>query len=98
MPMTRRLMKEIIDVANATGVPLQYELIDRLIGKILTMPPIGSSMRTDYEAHRPMEVDVILGYPIRKAKEFGIDAPTAETLYLLLAAINKRSISGEVSA
>ena len=93
MPLTRRLMKEIIDVANASGVPLQYELIDRLFEKILAMPPIGSSMRTDYENHRPMEVEVILGYPIRKAKELGIDASTAETLYVLLAAINKRLIS-----
>ena len=87
------IVKEIIDVANASGVPLQYELIDRLLEKILAMPPIGSSMRTDYENHRPMEVEVILGYPIRKAKELGIDASTAETLYVLLAAINKRLIS-----
>ncbi len=93
MPMTRRLMTEIIQVANATGAPLQLELIDRLIGKILAMPPIGSSMRTDYENRRAMEVEVILGYPVRKGKELGIDVSTAETIYILLAAVNKRLVT-----
>ncbi|RKL03509.1 D-galactonate dehydratase [Fusarium oxysporum] len=92
-PMTRKLMKEVIDVANALGVPLGYELIDRLLEKILAMPPIGSSMRTDYENGKPMEVEVILGYPVRKGKELGIDVATIETLYTILLAINKRLIS-----
>ncbi|KAK3181601.1 hypothetical protein K4F52_007156 [Lecanicillium sp. MT-2017a] len=93
MPMTRRLMTEIIEVANATGAPLKLDLIDRLIDKILAMPPIGSSMRTDYENGRPMEVEVILGYPVRKGKELGINVSTAETIYLLLTAVNKRVIA-----
>ncbi|KAH7240804.1 enolase C-terminal domain-like protein [Fusarium redolens] len=94
-PMTRKLMKEVIDVANALGVPLEYELIDRLLEKILVMPPIGSSMRTDYENGKPMEVEVILGYPVRKGKELGIDVATIETLYSILLAINKRLISAQ---
>ncbi|KAF4494288.1 galactonate dehydratase [Fusarium agapanthi] len=94
-PMTRKLMKEVIDVANALGVPLGYELIDRLLEKILAMPPIGSSMRTDYENGKPMEVEVILGYPVWKGKEFGIDVATIETLYIILLAINKRLISAQ---
>ncbi|KAF5675351.1 galactonate dehydratase [Fusarium circinatum] len=94
-PMTRKLMKEVIDVANALGVPLEYELIDRLLEKILAMPPIGSSMRTDYENGKPMEVEVILGYPVRKGKELGIDVATIETLYTILLAINKRLISAQ---
>ncbi|KLO83640.1 putative starvation sensing protein rspA [Fusarium fujikuroi] len=92
-PMTRKLMKEVIDVANALGVPLEYGLIDRLLDKILAMPPIGSSMRTDYENGKPMEVEVILGYPVRKGRELGIDVATIETLYTILLAINKRLIS-----
>ncbi|KAM5523766.1 D-galactonate dehydratase 2 [Fusarium oxysporum f. sp. phaseoli] len=94
-PMTRKLMKEVIDVANALGVSLGYELIDRLLEKILAMPPIGSSMRTDYENGKPMEVEVILGYSVRKGKELGIDVATIETLYTILLAINKRLISAQ---
>ncbi|KAG5752310.1 hypothetical protein H9Q69_000451 [Fusarium xylarioides] len=94
-PMTRKLMKEVIDVSNALGVPLEYELIDRLLEKILAMPPIGSSMRTDCENGKPMEVEVILGYPVRKGRELGIDVATIETLYTILLAINKRLINAQ---
>lgn len=89
-PLTRRLMKEVIDIANKSGVPVEYDLIDRLISKILAMPPIGSSMQVDFKAERPMEVEVILGYPCKLAKDLGMDAPTLETLYLVLAAVNTR--------
>ncbi|WZH48316.1 enolase C-terminal domain-like protein [Fusarium acuminatum] len=94
-PMTRKLMKEVIDVANALGVPLEDELIDKLIDKILRMPPIGSSMRTDYENGKPMEVEVILGYPVKKGRELNIDVATIETLYTVLLAINKRLIGAQ---
>ncbi|KFA60786.1 hypothetical protein S40285_06323 [Stachybotrys chlorohalonatus IBT 40285] len=89
-PMTRRLMREVIDVARALDVPLEYELVDRLIAKILDMPPIGSSMRNDFEAGKPMEVDVILGYPVRRGRELGVDIATVETIYTVLTAINQR--------
>jgi 2-dehydropantoate 2-reductase len=96
-PMTRKLMTEVINVARALDVPIEYELIDRLLEKILGMPPIGSSMRTDYENGKPMEVEVILGYPVKKGKELKIDVGTIETLYAVLLAINKRLIKAQES-
>lgn len=88
--LTRRLMAEVIDVAKALGVPLEYDLIDRLINKILAMPPIGSSMRADFENGKPIEVEIILGYPVRKGKELGVNVSTVETVYVVLTAINKK--------
>lgn len=93
MPMTRRLMREVIDVARACDVPVQYELVDLLIDRILNMPSIVSSMQTDFKMRRPMEVDVILGTPVRKARELGVPIPTLEVLYTLLVAINGRMTS-----
>ncbi|KIV81885.1 hypothetical protein PV11_04035 [Exophiala sideris] len=90
MPMTRKLMTEVIDVARKCDVPLQYELVDQLIDRILAMPPIGSSMQTDCKLGRPMEVDVILGTPVRKGRELGVSIPTLEVLHTLLLAINSR--------
>lgn len=97
LPLTRRLMREVIDVARGLGVPLEYPLVDRLMDRIREMPPIGSSMRTDYENGKPMEVDVILGYPVRKARELGIAVPTLETIFILLTAINKRVMASRES-
>jgi 2-dehydropantoate 2-reductase len=94
MPMTRRVMKEVIDVAQALEMPIEYSLIDRLITKIQGMPPIGSSMRTDFENGKPIEADIILGYPVRKGRELGIPVTTIETLHTILTAINKRLMAG----
>lgn len=88
--LTRRLMTEVIDVGKALGVALDYDLIDTLVNKIKGMPPIGSSMRTDYENNKPMEVEIILGYPVRKGKELGINIATVETIYVILTAVNRR--------
>jgi len=90
MPMTRKLMREVIDVAQKCDVPLQYDLIDILIDRILAMPPIGSSMQTDCKMGRPMEVEVILGTPVRRGRELGVAIPTLEVLHTLLLAINSR--------
>lgn len=90
IPMTKKLMKEVIDVARALEVPIEYSLIDRLFERIRGLAPITSSMRTDYENGRYMEVDVILGYPVKKGKELGLDVTTIDTLYVILTAINKR--------
>jgi 2-dehydropantoate 2-reductase len=92
VPLTRRLMTEVIDVAKKCDVPIEYELIDRLINKILAMPPIGSSMQTDYKNGRPMEVDIILGTPVKKGRALGVNIPTIETIYLILTGVNQRLI------
>lgn len=83
-------MREVIDVAQKCGVPLEYSLIDTLINKILAMPGIVSSMQTDAKDGRPLEVDVILGTPFKKAKEFGMDVPTLTAVYTLITAVNHR--------
>lgn len=90
MPLTRKVMAEVIDVANKCGVPIEYELIDRLINKILAMPGIGSSMQTDCKNGKPLELDVILGTPVRKGREMGVSIPTVETIYALLLGVNRR--------
>ena len=88
--MTRKLMREVIDVARACDVPIKDELINELIDKILAMQPIGSSMQTDCKMDRPMEVEIILGTPVRKGRELGVPTPILEVLYTLLMAINTR--------
>ncbi|KAI7334748.1 2-dehydropantoate 2-reductase [Hortaea werneckii] len=88
--MTRRLMREVIDVARRCEVPIGYELVDELMRKINSVPGIFSSMHTDSKEGRPLEVDVILGYPMKKAREFGMDLPTLTAVYAMTMAVNGR--------
>ncbi|KAI7481504.1 2-dehydropantoate 2-reductase [Hortaea werneckii] len=88
--MTRRLMREVIEVARRCEVPIGYELVDELMRKINSVPGIFSSMHTDSKEGRPLEVDVILGYPMKKAREFGMDLPTLTAVYAMTMAVNGR--------
>lgn len=83
-------MREIIDVGRAYGFALEYDLIDKLIEKILAMPGIGSSMQTDCKNGRPLEIDVILGVPVKKAKELKMETPVLEMVYALVRAVDTR--------
>ncbi|GIJ89104.1 hypothetical protein Asppvi_008033 [Aspergillus pseudoviridinutans] len=89
-PLTRRLMREVIAVGRGCGVDLDEGLVDRLMDKINALPGIGSSMQVDCRNGRPMEIEVILGVPLRRAKELGIDTPVLETLTCLLRAVDGR--------
>ena len=88
--MTKRLMLEVISVGQRCGVPLKNELVDVLIARILSLPGIFSSMYVDAKEGRKLEIDVILGFSMKKAKEFGMDVPTLATLYALLKAVDGR--------
>lgn len=90
IPMTKRLMTEVVSVAQKVGVATEYALVDRLMEKFQVMPSVGSSMLTDYKNGKPMEVEVILGYPAKKARELGVSTPILETLYVILTAVNEK--------
>jgi ketopantoate reductase len=90
MEMTKRLMLEVIGVGQKCGVPLENELVDVLMTRIMSLPGIFSSMYVDAKEGRHLEIDVILGFPMKKAKEFGMDVPTLATLYALLKAVDGR--------
>ncbi|THX86090.1 2-dehydropantoate 2-reductase [Aureobasidium pullulans] len=88
--VTKRLMREVIGVARRSGVALEYGLVDILMERIQGMPGIESSMQVDAREGRRLEVDVILGTPMRKAREYGMDVPTLATVYALTVAVDMR--------
>ncbi|KAL4966106.1 ketopantoate reductase family protein [Aspergillus stella-maris] len=89
IPYSKRLMNEVIAVAGAVGVQLEEGLADTLIERAMGLGNIRTSMQTDRECGRLMEIEVILGVPVRKGREMGVDTPLLEGLYVLLLAINK---------
>lgn len=46
-------------------------------------------MLLDWEANKPLEIEVILGNPLRIARKMGVDLPRAQTLYALLRSAQK---------
>ncbi|KAJ8125240.1 hypothetical protein O1611_g8399 [Lasiodiplodia mahajangana] len=95
-PLTRKLMHEVINIAQKCDVPLQHSLVDHMMDKILNMHTIGSSMQVDAKNQRPMEVEIILGYPVRRGNELALDIPILETIYVILTGMNRNFIEGAV--
>ena len=93
---TRQLMREMITVAQHCDVPLELELADQLIDKVLNdVGPVYSSMFVDMRERRAMEVEVILGTAVRKAKEFAIDIPVLRMVYALVNVADLRIRTGK---
>lgn len=88
MPMTKKLMWEVIAVARKAGVPMRDELVDEMFERIMGLPGVISSMQKDVKAKNPLEIEVILGVPVRKARELGVPIPILEVIYTLVTAVD----------
>ncbi|KAL2802848.1 ketopantoate reductase PanE/ApbA C terminal-domain-containing protein [Aspergillus granulosus] len=91
---TRRLMGEVVAVARASGVLLDEGLIDTLMDRVKGLGKLRTSMQADREAGRGMEVEVILGVPVKRGREYGVATPFLESLYVLLTALNRKILEG----
>ena len=78
-------MQEIVQTAHASGIMLDVALIEHNISKTMTMGPYRSSMQIDRETGRAIELEAILGNPLRAAQRLGVSTPRLQMLYALLA-------------
>ncbi|MEL6814911.1 MAG: 2-dehydropantoate 2-reductase [Cyanobacteria bacterium J06598_3] len=93
------LMEEVVTVANAWGEQIspgtQRGIPKRVIAEMLeqteAMPPYRTSMKIDYDEKRPLEIEAILGEPIRTAQQLGIPVPAMTMLYQQLMFLNDRN-------
>lgn len=85
----RPAMKEIIAIAAAEGIVIDEKVIDFFIdaSRDLVYKP---SMCLDAEHDQLMELEVILGNPVRIAKAHRVQTPILSTLYNLLVLIQGR--------
>ena len=76
-------MREIVKIAEAEGIILENKLIDFFVNctRDLLFKP---SMCVDVQKHQLMEIEVILGNPIKLAKKYGVETPVLDMLYNLL--------------
>jgi 2-dehydropantoate 2-reductase len=84
-PHTRQLIEQIMQEVVADGRACGAAVPDDIVGKMLAntekMKPYRTSMKIDFDEHRPMEVEAIFGNPLRVAQNAGAKSPLIETLY-----------------
>lgn len=90
-PLIEQIMWEVVADARACGVPLNDEIVGRMLRNTETTRPYRTSMQIDFEEHRLMEVETMFGNPLRAAQTAGVKSPLLETLYRQLQFLNQCS-------
>jgi 2-dehydropantoate 2-reductase len=89
--LIRETMAEVIRAAHAVGVSIKPSLIDFEIGRTRKMGDYHSSMQLDRRNGRALEIEAIVGTPLRFASEAGVTAlPRMTTLLGCLEALVRR--------
>jgi 2-dehydropantoate 2-reductase len=89
------LIREVIAAARADGAELPDDLVETQIRNTTTMAGYRSSMQVDRQERRPMEVEAILGEPLRRAVAKGVKVPILASLYRAARAVDEaRQICG----
>jgi 2-dehydropantoate 2-reductase len=88
MELLVRLMREVRAIAAADGAVLSEALIDQQIERTRTMGAYQSSMQVDRRQGRALEIEAILGEPLRRAERLGVPAPTLSTIYQMARLID----------
>jgi 2-dehydropantoate 2-reductase len=92
--LIRTLMTEVAGAAAAEGRELPQGLIEDLLAITARMTPYATSMKLDADAGRPMEVEVMLAEPLRRAERAGVPMPSVAVLHCQLAFLDARRARG----
>jgi len=79
--LVRRIMAEVLAAGRASGVELPDRLIDENVLRTREMGAYRTSMHIDRVANRALEIEAILGEPLRCAQRHGIGTPVLASLY-----------------
>ena len=96
--LARSLMQEVHCAAGACGSVMSEQVIQTTLDVTREMVPYDSSMRIDYLNKRPMEIEAILGNPIRHARAHGCEMPRVEMLYRELLFLDRQNSVSSRSA
>lgn len=88
--LAEAVMEEVISIAEAEGYIIPRESIDQNISYTRTFAAYKTSMLQDYEAGRPVELEAILGAPLKAADKHAMEVPHMRTLYALLRLASRK--------
>jgi len=86
LPQTRQMledsMREIFEVAEAKGIRLPENTVEKTMSFVDALPEAGTaSMQRDIMEGRPSELDAQVGAIVRFGAEFGVSTPVNRFLY-----------------
>ncbi len=91
LELVRNIMEEVAAGARACGQPLQDRFIESMIAATRQMVAYSPSMKLDFEAGRPLEIEEIYRQPINAAARAGVAMPRAEAVACQLEFLDRRN-------
>ncbi len=79
--LVRGIMSEVVQGAYACGADVPRSLVEAMIETTEKMRPYYPSMKLDFDARRPMELDSMYRTPIDRAKKAGVHMVRTDMLY-----------------
>jgi 2-dehydropantoate 2-reductase len=97
--MILRLMNEVKDVAQAQGVTLDEDVVQKSLDFMDNAAPhIKASMQLDVEAGRRSELESMVGVIGRKGRESGVPTPVADFVYASLLPVEQKAQNNRTQA
>jgi 2-dehydropantoate 2-reductase len=78
-----------VTAAAACGCSISNSIVQKMLDYTLKMKPYRTSMKIDYDAQRPLEVEAIFGNPLRAAQRAGTHLPLLAMLYWQLKFLDR---------
>lgn len=88
--LCEQLMQEVGAIAAAYGREIPQSFMQKMLDHTANMKPYITSMKLDYDHHRPLEVESIIGNPLQAAIAKQIPVPKIAMLYAQLNFINTK--------
>ncbi|WP_059103498.1 ketopantoate reductase family protein [Shouchella shacheensis] len=83
------VLYEMVQIASQLDIGIRSKAIDRVFEDASLVRHHKTSMLQDREKGKPMEIEALCGYFVKKAKSLGVESPVLHTLYSLLKNIEK---------
>ena len=85
-------MREVVALAHVDGRNIEMPLVHRMIEETRGMPPSVTSMKSDFDRGRPMELESILAAPLRVGSMHGVETPRLRELHEALQDVESRCV------
>ena len=89
--LAEQLMAEVAIGAEVCGVPFDEGFMPKLLEVTEAMTPYAPSMRLDYLAKRPLEIEFMYERPLREVAKRGVRLPAVEAVARQLRFLDRRN-------
>ncbi|MBR8836144.1 MAG: putative 2-dehydropantoate 2-reductase [Stigonema ocellatum SAG 48.90 = DSM 106950] len=89
--LVEQLMYEVVAGAKSCTRIIPDSFVQTMLNNTANMKPYRTSMKIDYDARRPLEVETIFGNPLRMAQAAGANLPYINCLYQQLKFLDAKN-------